>query len=390
MDPRLARNEYIIRAYFDAQLPIPLIAEQTGLSTRWVHTLLSRYTQQGPEGLHPQSRRPHTTPNATPAHIVKAIIDLHLHLKNTGLDSGPGSIYQRLDPQTRPSLSTIYRILKRHGHTKKQPHKRPRSSWRRFQAQAPNQMWQSDFTHWKLADGTDVEIITWLDDHSRFILHTSAHTAITTPIVIDTFTQAATTHGLPASTLTDNGMVYTTRLAAGNHHNSQPNHFEQLLATLHITQINSTPNHPTTQGKIERWHQTLKTYLRQQPTPTTITQLQHQLNTFTHLYNHTRPHRALAGKTPHHAYTTTPKDAPTITLDTTIYRIRYDHVDPNGRTTLRWAGKIRHLGIGRTHKHQPILILTHNNHTIVIHKDTGEILAEHTLTHTRDYHPKNT
>ncbi len=95
------------------------------------------------------------------------------------------------------------------------PQKRPRSSYVRFQAEQPNEMWQADFTHYPLTTGVDVEILSWLDDHARHALSVTAHLRVTGPIVVDTFRAAVALHGAPASTLTDNGMVFTTRLAGG-------------------------------------------------------------------------------------------------------------------------------------------------------------------------------
>src|ERR671910_937954 len=117
----------------------------------------------------------------------------------------------------------------------------------------PNECWQSDFTHYRLATGIDVEIISWLDDHARYALDVTAHSRVTGPIVLATFRQAADLHGYPASTLTDNGMVYTTRFAGGR---GGRNHLEYELRRLHIVQKNSRPNHPTTCGKAERFQQT--------------------------------------------------------------------------------------------------------------------------------------
>ncbi len=113
-------------------------------------------------------------------------------------------------------------------------------------------------THWHLSDGTDVEIISWLDDHSRYLLHTSCHRVVTAPIVTETLLETGRIHGLPASTLTDNGLIYTTRFAAGE---GGPNHFEHIIRELGIIQKNGHPGHPQTQGKIERLHQTLKRWL---------------------------------------------------------------------------------------------------------------------------------
>ena len=180
----------------------------------------------------------------------------------------------------------MYRILRRAGLTKVEPKKRPRSSYIRFQADLPNEMWQADFTHWRLADGSDVEILCWIDDHSRTAISVTAHRRVTGPIVVDVFTNALHIHGVPASTLTDNGMVFTTRLSGGR---GGRNGFETLLDSLGIIQKNSRPNHPTTCGKIERFHQTLKRWLTAHPTPATIDELQALCDRFVDAYNHRRP-----------------------------------------------------------------------------------------------------
>ena len=136
-----------------------------------------------------------------------------------------------------------------------------------------------------------MEILNWLDDHARYALSVTAHARVTGAIVLATFRKACATHGIPASTLTDNGMVFTTRLSGGK---GGRNHLENELRRLGVTQINSTPNHPTTCGKVERFHQTLKKWLTSQPRAATIAELQTQLDTFVEIYNHHRPHRATA------------------------------------------------------------------------------------------------
>jgi transposase InsO family protein len=140
-----------------------------------------------------------------------------------------------------------------------------------------------------------VEIISWLDDCTRYALHVSAHPRISTPIVVATFREAVARHGIPASTLTDNGMVYTVRFSGGR---GGRNSFEDELRRRHVLQKNSRPAHPTTCGKAERFQQTLKKWLRAQPAqPTTIAELQALLDLFVDEYNHRRPHRSL----PHRA-----------------------------------------------------------------------------------------
>ncbi|GAA0387615.1 hypothetical protein GCM10009530_43340 [Microbispora corallina] len=167
----------------------------------------------------------------------------------------------------------------------------------------------ADFTHYRLADGTDAEILTWPDDHSRYALSVTAHNRVTGPIVRDTFRHAVAAHGVPASTLTDNGMVFTTRLSGGR---GGRNAFEHELRRLHVTQKNSTPNHPTTCGKVERFQQTMKKWLRAQPDqPTTIGDLQTLIDRFADAYNHHRPHRSLPHRaTPAAVYNTRPKAQP--------------------------------------------------------------------------------
>ena len=112
-------------------------------------------------------------------------------------------------------MATIWRILKRHGLVTPQPQKRPKSSFIRFEADLPNEMWQSDFTHWQLADDSGVEILNYLDDHSRLALACDAFFTVKGLDVVKTFHIAATGYGFPASLLTDNGAVYTGRTRKG-------------------------------------------------------------------------------------------------------------------------------------------------------------------------------
>ncbi|MFC3767035.1 integrase core domain-containing protein, partial [Tenggerimyces flavus] len=202
--------------------------------------------------------------------------------------------------QVMVSRATINRVLGRAGAVTPEPSKRPKSSYIRFEAEQPNECWQSDFTHYRLTrpDGTsgaDTEIITWLDDCSRYALSVTVHWRVTGPIVLARFRETVAAHGIPASTLTDNGMVFTTRFSGGK---GGRNHLEHALRELNITQKNGKPNHPQTQGKVERFQQTMKKWLHAQPAqPTTITELQTLLDAFVAEYNQRRPHRSL----PHQA-----------------------------------------------------------------------------------------
>jgi Integrase core domain len=152
-------------------------------------------------------------------------------------------------------------------------------------------------------------------------------------------------------------------------------------------QKNSRPAHPQTQGKIERFWQTLKAWLAaQSPQPATLTQLQALLDDFTRLYNHHRPHRALPQRaTPATAYATRPKATPGNRQADTHDRVRTDRLDHNGTVTLRHSGRLHHIGIGRTHARTHVLV--QDLHIRVINAATGELLRELDLDPTRNYQP---
>jgi len=179
-------------------------------------------------------------------------------------------------------------------------------------------------------------------------------------------------------------MVFTTRLSGGK---GGRNAFENELRRLGITQINSTPNHPTTCGKVERFHQTLKKWLTRQPRASTIPELQNQLDTFVDEYNHRRPHRSLAQHaTPATAYAARPKADPATRTDT-HNRVRTDRVDQAGVITLRVAGRLHHIGVGRTYTRTRVLILVQDLNIRILNAATGELLRELTLDPTKDYQP---
>lgn len=350
--------------------------------SRWV----ARYRSDGDAAFEPRSRRPNTSPTHLSSELAERIVNLRDELDREGLDAGPATIAWHLEhhqPNVVVSVATIRRYLIAAGRITPEPRKRPRSSYVRFEAELPNQMWQTDMTHWVLADGSDTEILTWLDDHARYAVSVTAHRTVTAHLVVATFDHACDQHGPPASVLSDNGLYYTARFSRGGING--PNRFEQHLIDLEIEQKHSRPNHPTTCGKVERFQQTLKKWLNRQPPACTLDELQTLLDTFAELYNHHRPHRSLNRRTPHTAYTTLPKAAPRQPADT--WRTRHDRVDQTGRVTLRHNGHLHHIGIGRAHAGAPILMLIHNLNIRIINKSTGELLRALTLDPTRNYQP---
>ena len=362
------------------------VARDYGVSQSWISRLIARYTLDGDAAFEPRSRRPHTSPTRLPQTTIDLIIALRTELTGKGLDAGPHTIAWHLQHHHRleVSVASISQHLHAAGLIQPSPHKRPKSSYIRFAAEQPNERWQADFTHWWLKRGNHAEILCWIDDHSRYAISVTAHMRITTPIVVDEFTKATQRHGIPYSTLTDNGMVFTTRLAGGR---GGRNRFEHELRRLDVHQINSTPNHPTTCGKVERFHQTLKRWLTHQPRATTLTELQTQLDTFIDEYNHRRPHRSLPhNATPATIYNSRPKADPATRIDT-HNRVRTDRVDQAGSITLRHNGRLHHIGIGRIHHRTRVLILVQDSNITIINAATGEVLRELTLDPTRDYQP---
>ena len=383
----MSKARLVITAVVVEGRPVGEVAKDYGVARSWVYELVARYRTEGDAAFAPRSRRPRNSPRAVPDTTVELIGQVRRALVAQGLDAGAHTVAWMLEHHhdVQVGTTTIHRYLHRAGLVTPHPQKRPRSSYIRFEADQPNETWQADFTHYRLTDGTDVEILSWLDDHARYALSVTAHQRVTGPIVVTTFRAACAYHGVPASTLTDNGMVFTTRLSGGR---GGRNGFENELVRLGVVQKNSRPNHPTTCGKVERFQQTLKSWLRAQPQPATIDQLQHLLDRFVDVYNHHRPHRSLASRaTPSVAYTTRPKAAPGNRADDPHHRVRHDIVSDGGSITLRHDGRLHHIGIGRTHARTRVLVLVHDLDIHIIDAATGEVLRHLTLDPTRNYQP---
>lgn len=379
---------YLVEAHVLEGRRVSELAAAHGVHRSWIYKLIARYRDGGYEALQPRSRRPRSCKHETPTEIVEAVLKLRERLQQQGHDAGAATIAYHLSGELKegtpaPSVSTIWRILRREGLVVPQPQKRPHSSLIRFEADLPNEMWQTDITHWQLAQGEHVEILNMIDDHSRLFLASQAFRTTKAQDVVDVFHKTAELHGLPACLLSDNGAVFT----------ATPRKGKVLLQTelerLGIANKNSRPYHPQTCGKIERLHQTLKRYLTRQKRAGSLAELQVQLDAFVHYYNTTRPHRALDGRTPLQAYNTRIKARPatTGTLPPTHFRVRQDKVDRGGRVTLRHNSRLHHIGIGRAHTGRTIKLLIADRDIRVIDLQTGELLRELILDPTRDYQP---
>jgi transposase InsO family protein len=362
------------------------VARDYGISRFWVQQLVQRYQREGPVAFEPRSRRPHVNPRSVDLEVEDQIIRLRKTLTKKGLDAGAETIAAHLQTagiEPVPAVSTIWRILSRRGFVTPQPQKRPRSSWQRFCAEQPNERWQADITHWRLADGSEIEILNIVDDHSRLNLASHVRRVTLGPQVVASFTAAFDRWGVPATVLTDNGAVFTAKQRGQGRVA-----LEVDLGLRGVRISHSRPYHPQTCGKVERFHQTQKKWLAAQPPATGVAMVQRQLDRFTSYYNTVRPHRALHRRTPMQAYTARPKAVPTGPVIPAHYRVRNDTIDSGGTVTLRHNSRLHHIGLGSRLAGTPVSLLVDDLHIRVIHRHTGQLIRELVLDPTRDHQPR--
>jgi transposase len=216
------------------------VARSHGVSKSWVSELVARYRAGGYQALEPRSRRARTRPNRTADDVEDAIVRIRKHLTEEGFDADARTIqwHLRKEQEEVPSISTIWRVLSRRGFVEPQPEKRPHASFIRFEAALPNECWQADVTHWQLQRGREVEILTFIDDHSRLIVASRVTGVTKVHDVVATFHQAGARWGYPASVLTDNAAIFNAAARKGT------NRFETELTGMGIVYKHSRPYHP--------------------------------------------------------------------------------------------------------------------------------------------------
>ncbi|MDE3064671.1 MAG: IS481 family transposase [Acidobacteriota bacterium] len=374
-------GRYLVEAHLKEGRSVASLARDHGLHRSWIYKLLARYRQHGEAGLVPRSRRPRSSPTAISDSLADRIVEIRKELLDAGIDEGAESIQSQLEREglAPPSVSTIWRVLRRRGFVTPQPQKRPKSSYQRFEASLPNECWQSDMTHWVLAGDVGVEIVNLLDDHSRLCLASVAFPVTKVLDVMNVFQGARERYGTPASVLTDNGAIYTAKSRYGR------TGFETELERLGVVAKHSSPYHPQTCGKVERYHQTMKKFLRKQPPATSLAELQTQLDWFTDFYNDVRGHRSLARRTPRSAYEARVKARPGDVKDATAhFRVRHDKVDTNGTVTLRYGSRLVHLGMGRCNAGQVVTMLVADRDVRVLNPE-GVLMRRFTIDPKRNY-----
>ncbi len=375
-------SRYIVDAIVLEHRSPTQLARDHGISKRWVFELLRRFNQGGYPALEPRSRRPNSCRHQVEAKVQKLIVKLRKELTAAGHDAGPETIAYHLkgDVDQLPSVATIWRILKRNGLITPQPHKRPKSSFIRFEAQLPNETWQLDSTPWQLADGSPVEVLNFLDDKSRLAVACKTFVTVKAADPVHVFHSASTEFGFPASLLSDNAAVFTAKSRGGKVL------LELELERLGVVFKHSTPYHPQTCGKVERFHQTVKRFLRMQLPAGSLADLQFQLDVFREYYNNKRPHRALNRQTPIAVFNSLIKAKPTSQPAPTDHRVRRDKIDSYGKVTLRYLGRLRHIPVGMAHKNRRVNLLVAGPDVRII-ADNGELIRALTLDPTRNYQP---
>lgn len=368
-----------------------------GISRKSFYALRNRAKTDGAAAvLEPRTRRPKSSPSTLSDAVKEQAVAVRAALEASGLDHGPISVHDKrhaMGLDQVPSTASLARIFREAGVARLEPKKKPRSAWRRFVYPAPNACWQLDATEYVLSGGRTCVIFQLIDDHSRYAVASHVAWGETAAAAIIVFDKAVAAHGVPQRLLSDNGVALNP---------SRRGHLGQLVAhvgALGVEAITGKPYKPTTQGKNERFHQTLFRYLDKQPLAETLEDLQAQVDEFDHIYNTERPHQGLPGRiTPLAAWDATPKaDPPRPKPDRPIYQrvpSRYQHPRPQSPADLPAGTCVRTVNTSGTisldYVHykadvdlvfQQVLVVSTGNKTgdaIIITDLHGEILAEHT------------
>lgn len=289
-----------------SDLNVSAACRDAGVSRKTFYKWVSRYRAEGLGGLEERPRVPRRTPHRIADDVEDAIVRLRKELCDAGLDHGASTIQWHLGRRQDgavPSIATVHRVLVRRGVVEAAPRKRPKTSWKRFEAPAPNERWQIDAMDWTIATGV-VRVFNVIDDHSRVLVGSRAVPEATGEEAWVTFSAAGAIWGLPAGVLSDNGLCFSGRLRG----------FEVFFETqLHLVGVRTStgrPRHPQTTGKVERVQQTLKKWLRRQPLAADIAELQAQLDAFAYVYNYERPHQGIGRQIPIERWRATARATP--------------------------------------------------------------------------------
>lgn len=279
-----------------------------GISRKTFYVLRARAREAGQAAvLEPRSRRPRSSPTRVADTVKEQAVEVRATLEASGLDHGPISVFERMRSMglESPSVASLARIFRERGVARAEPKKRPRASFRRFTYPAPNACWQMDATEYRLADGRKCVIFQLEDDHSRVAVASLVAAEETAEAAMDVMRAGIAARGVPQRLLTDNGV------ALNPSRRGWTGQLVEFVTGFGIQAITGKPGKPSTQGKNERFHQTLFRWLDKQPHARTMDELQEQIDRFDVIYNTRRPHQALPGRiTPQQAWEATPVAEP--------------------------------------------------------------------------------
>jgi transposase InsO family protein len=362
------------------------VCEGAGVSRQTFYKYAARCRVEGLAGFEPRSRRPRSCPQAVAADVEDAVVAWRKQLADAGHDHGATTIQCQLGRDETfvakvPSVATVHRILVRRGFVTPTPEKRPKSSWRRFEAPAPNEWWQIDSMDWVTAMGP-ASIFNVLDDHARLAARSRAVECATSEEAWTTFSQAAERWGLPAGVLSDNGLCFSGKLRGFEVL------FEARLRDAGIRPITGRPYHPQTTGKVERFQQTLKRWLRRQDRrrglARDLAELQARLDEFCRYYNEQRPHQGIGRVTPLSRWHASPAATPAAEpLPHPAPRSMPCPVTVNATGNVRINDLIINVGV-RWAGCDATVILDAHYATIF---SGGELVRHLKLDHTRRYQP---
>jgi len=282
---------------------------QHKIARKTFYAIRKRAREEGQAAaLEPRTRRPAGSPNRISGEVKAQAVGVRAALEQSGLDHGPISVHDKmrsLRMEPVPAVSSLARIFRDAGVARLEPKKKPRASYRRFVYPAPNACWQLDGTEYVLTGGRKCVIFQLIDDHSRLAVASHVAWGETSVAAIAVVSKGIAAHGVPQRLLSDNGVALNP---------SRRGVLGQLVAyvtRLGVEPITGKPYKPTTQGKNERFHQTLFRFLDKQPLADSLDQLQEQVDRFDEIYNNERPHQGLPGRiTPQQAWEATPKAEP--------------------------------------------------------------------------------
>jgi transposase InsO family protein len=270
------------------------VATDWGVSRRTMHRWLVRYEGDGLEGLNNRSHRPAQSPHQMPPEVEAMVLEMRRSHPYWGARRIAFELFRKR-VERAPSESAVYRCLVRAAVIDPVSRQRRRETWKRWERGAPMELWQLDVVHgFLLADGTSAKALTGVDDHSRYCVSARLMARERTQSVCDGFSSALKTYGVPAQVLTDNGKVFTGRFA-------QPPVevlFDRICRENGVDHLLTAPRSPTTTGKIERFHKTLRVEFDTRQVFRNLKTAQEGLDEWVNYYNTQRPHQSLADATP--------------------------------------------------------------------------------------------